>query len=123
MSDEEVIDEADFYAQRGRIMQERIDAEIAGSNDAKDLEHLRDEHDRARRMEQRARQEVHERGLQRPSGTDPSPPSPPTGPSGEVQHPGGARTGVDEQGRGYEVDSEGQRSDRERFDQFRPGGG
>ncbi len=121
--EEDLIQHAEDYENDARIAQERIDAELAGSSDADRLDELRETQDRARRQAQLARQELHNREMARPSGADSPPPEAPAGPSGEVQHPGGARTGVDEQGRGYETDSEGNRSERERFDQFRPGGG
>ncbi len=122
-TDEELVEHAESYENEARWRQEQIDAELAGSSDAQELDYLRERQDRARGQAQRARQELHNRELARPAAADAAPGDAPAGPSGEVEHPGGARTGVDEQGRGYEVDSEGNRSDRERFDQFRPGGG
>jgi hypothetical protein len=122
-SDQDLAEHVENYENAARIARERIDAELAGSSNPEELDHLRDTEDRARRQVQLAQQQLHNREMARPSGGESAPPEAPAGPSGEVQHPGGARTGVDEQGRGYQEDAEGNRTERERFDQFRPGGG
>ncbi len=113
--------ETEDYA---KSMQDALDQEIAGEADSGYIEYWREQVDLARDNAQQGRQELHEREMARPApdSADTGRAEEPQRPSAEAQYPGGARTGVDESGQGYEVDSSGQRTERERFDRFRPGG-
>jgi len=120
-TDEELVEAADHWKYESEIMQRRIDAAIESGASSETLQELRDRQDTLRRRTRAHEQTLHEREMARPATPEATAPDAPEGPSAEAQHPGGSRTGVDAEGRGYEVDSEGQRTERDRFDQFRPG--
>lgn len=122
-TDEALAEEADQWRHESEVAQRRIDEAIENGADSETLQELRDMQDRALRMARGHEQTLHERAMARPPASAPDAGDVPERPSAEAQNPDGTRTGVDQEGQGYEVDAEGQRTERERFDQFRTGRG